>query len=55
MLSATEFRRAPEDGVYVYGLYLEGARWNKRLMYLDESLPKVLFDYMPYVSSILYD
>ncbi len=33
----------PEDGAYVDGLYIEGARWNYDTMLLDESLPKVIF------------
>lgn len=37
----------PEEGVYVYGLYLEGATWEKRGMKLTESKPKVLFENMP--------
>lgn len=41
---------APEDGVYVYGLYLDGARFNRRKMTIDECYPKVLVDEMPYVS-----
>ena len=27
----------PEDGVYCFGLYLEGARWNKTIHMLDDS------------------
>ncbi|KAM4875452.1 dynein axonemal heavy chain 5 [Thomomys bottae] len=39
----------PSEGVYVYGLYLEGAGWDKRNMKLTESKPKVLFELMPVI------
>ncbi|XP_027744232.1 dynein heavy chain 5, axonemal isoform X6 [Empidonax traillii] len=39
----------PLEGVYVYGLYLEGAGWDKRNMRLTESKPKVLFEMMPVI------
>ena len=35
--------------MYVYGMYLTGARWNIKKMNLDESLPKVLFDPLPLI------
>jgi len=38
---------APEDGVYVYGVFLEGARFNKETMQLDESEAKILFTDLP--------
>jgi dynein heavy chain len=41
--------KAPKDGSFVYGLYLEGARWNDSLNQLDESAPKKLFTTMPYI------
>jgi dynein heavy chain len=33
----------PEHGVYIRGLYIEGARWNMEIMSMDDSLPKKLF------------
>uniref|UniRef100_A0A8B9G9E9 Uncharacterized protein n=1 Tax=Amazona collaria TaxID=241587 RepID=A0A8B9G9E9_9PSIT len=39
----------PSEGVYVYGLYLEGAGWDRRNMRLTEAKPKVLFEMMPVI------
>nr|XP_033785734.1 dynein heavy chain 5, axonemal isoform X1 [Geotrypetes seraphini] len=39
----------PTEGVYVYGLYLEGAGWDRRNLKLAESKPKVLFEMMPVI------
>ena len=43
------YRKGPKDGCYVYGLYLDGARWNPDKKLLDHSLPKVLFAELPMV------
>ena len=40
----------PEDGVYIYGLYIDGARWDYDAHILEEAFPKVLYDEMPTVS-----
>uniref|UniRef100_A0A8D0GPG5 Dynein axonemal heavy chain 5 n=1 Tax=Sphenodon punctatus TaxID=8508 RepID=A0A8D0GPG5_SPHPU len=39
----------PSEGVYVYGLYLEGAGWDRRNLKLIESKPKVLFEMLPVI------
>jgi len=38
-----EINKKPVDGVYIRGLYLEGARWNYNKMVLAESKPKELY------------
>jgi len=42
-----EITAKPEDGVYVRGLFLEGARWNPEVQSLDDSLPKQLYTALP--------
>lgn len=41
-------KQGPEDGCYITGLYIEGARWDMDKFNLVESRPKELFTTMPY-------
>jgi dynein heavy chain len=47
MMREDTFKDGPENGVYTYGLFLEGARWDKEIENLAESLPKILFSPAP--------
>lgn len=42
-------KKAPENGCYVYGLYVEGCRWDYDMSTLAESNPKVLYTKMPHI------
>jgi len=44
-----DLTKRPEEGAYIYGFYIEGARWNNEIRLLDESLPKVLLPEIPHV------
>lgn len=43
MMDEERYASGPPNGVYTYGLFLEGAKWNLFDRTLAESLPKVLF------------
>lgn len=40
---------ALEDGCYVYGLFIDGARWNSDTEVLDDQLPGVMHDTFPLI------
>ncbi|TNN79750.1 Dynein heavy chain 5, axonemal [Liparis tanakae] len=44
-----DIAQPPAEGVYVYGLYLEGAGWDRRSCKLVDSKTKVLFEMMPVI------
>ena len=52
--NAERVAQGPKEGVYVDGLFMEGARWDLETRGIAESQPKVLFDRIPvlYVSAV---
>lgn len=45
----TTITAAPKDGVYVYGIFIEGSTWNFPGGYLEESRPMELISPMPII------
>lgn len=48
--TAADITEAPEDGVYVYGLYIEGARWDRENACVADSLPGKMNEQMPVIA-----
>lgn len=55
MMTKEEVTAPPAEGVYVYGLYIEGANWDKRTGKLCEPIPKQLFNQMPVIHLFAVD
>jgi len=45
----TELTEKPADGVYIRGLFLEGARWDPAEQSINDSLPKQLYTEVPVI------
>jgi len=54
MLHEDYYTNGPADGVYTYGLFLEGSRWDKHDRELAESTPKILFSPAPTMQWVPY-
>jgi len=39
----------PQDGVFIYGLYMDGARYNREQRCIDDQNPDELYDKMPLI------
>jgi dynein heavy chain len=46
---AEDIVEAPEDGVLIDGLFVDNAKWNREMKYLDESDPGVMISDLPVV------
>ena len=46
-LDAKDIENGPDSGAFVYGLYLEGGRFNRSNMRLEDSTPRQLLDIVP--------
>lgn len=44
-----DIKDSPAEGVYCYGMFLEGARWNYEKHLIDESKPKELYTDVPVI------
>eukprot|EP01041_Mallomonas_annulata_P001585 gene1585-3062_t len=44
-----DFSIGPEDGVFIFGLYLEGARFDRPLGRIEESEPGRMYDLLPVI------
>ncbi|XP_055844482.1 dynein axonemal heavy chain 12 [Episyrphus balteatus] len=49
VLDSKSMEIPPEDGVYINGIFLEGARWNWDKHLLDEQIPKILIADVPVI------
>jgi dynein heavy chain len=54
MKKEPQYENGPDNGVYTYGLFLEGSRWDPELFGLAESLPKILFSPAPIIHFVPY-
>lgn len=49
MTAEKDIPEKPSDGAYVWGLFIEGCRWDRERQVIGESHPKILFDTVPVI------
>jgi len=54
-MDASSINRGPADGVYIYGLYVENARWSAEGRCLEEPFPGEMFSRVPVIHFIPTD
>lgn len=52
MLNPNNVMEKPEDGCYVYGMYIEGARWNYTTHSIDYSRNRELYTDVPLIHMV---
>ena len=50
--TAAEVATPPDDGVYVGGMFMDGARWSREAQTVEDAFPGELYDRMPVVHFI---
>lgn len=45
----SSFTEKPDEGAYIHGLYLQGAKWCRQTNLIRESDPRSLFDLLPII------
>ena len=48
-LDAKSITKGPSDGVYIYGLFIENARWNMEDRCLEEPAPGEMYSQIPMI------
>jgi len=45
----SQVEERPQDGVLIYGLFMDGARWNREQKCIEDQFPDILYDTMPLI------
>jgi len=48
-LKSDQIKEGPEAGIYAFGMFMEGAKWNEQTHFVDDSVPKELYTDVPII------